>query len=320
MDRSHSSDRGRTLPHRQRNFGVRLLTVPPSLYESYYEGLANQALWPLCHNVYRRPAYRESDWTAYKQVNRLFADAVLDEAGGHPALVFVQDYHLSLVPKLLKRQNPGLIVSHFWHIPWPAPEVLETFPWADELMHGMLGNDVIGFHLDRHGRNFVEGVETILGSDVQRDTNSVTHRDRTTRVVTAPISIDFRQHTEAAESAEVTRQMEEWRARLGSIRYLGIGIDRCDYTKGIPERLRAAGRLLELNPTLHGRFSLVQVAVPSRSGIPAYEDLTREVEREAAAINERYGTPEWSPIVLEQRNMPPVEMMALHRLADFCMG
>jgi len=304
---------------RQHGFGVRLLTIPPSLYEPYYEGLANQGLWPLCHNAYRKPVYRQADWTAYRRVNRLFADAVLEEAAGQPAVVFVQDYHLALVPRLLKSENPNLIVGHFWHIPWPAPELLQTFPWAGELLDGMLGNDVIGFHLPRHGRNFVDGVEEILGSDAECDTDAVRFFDHTTRVQTAPISIDFQRQTETAQSPEVTGYLEQWRARLGAVRYVGIGIDRCDYTKGIPERLRAIGALLEANPGLRGKLSFVQVAVPSRSGIPEYCDLTREVEQETIAINNRYGDRNWTPVLLEQRNLSGVEMMALHRLAHFCM-
>lgn len=302
-----------------RKFGVRLVRVPELLHDAYYEGLANQALWPLCHNVYQRPVYRDTDWAAYKRVNQLFADAVLDEAGRDPAVVFIQDYHLALVPKLIKRKNPRLLVAHFWHIPWPAPELLAAFPWADELIEGMLGNDVIGFHLDTYSRNFLDSADVAAGARADFEADEVRSFDHKTRVRSAPVSIDFQQHTETARSAAVQTQMALWQERLGNVPCVGVGIDRCDYTKGIPERLRAVGKLLELNPGLRGRFSFVQIAVPSRSAIPAYANLTDEVEHEAASINERFGTTDWKPVLLEQRNLPPVEMMALHRLASFCM-
>jgi len=305
-------------PPANSQFDLWPVEIPASLHQAYYERISNQAIWPLCHNVYRRPVHCEADWQAYRRVNQLFADAVLEAADNQPAVVFTQDYHLALLPRLLRRANPNLVLGHFWHIPWPAPELMQTLPWAEELIDGLLGNDVVAFHLAQHSRNFIAAADAVVRTAACCD-DSVRYLNRPTRVRSVPISIDFEEHTSMAQSSEVSAAMEVWRARTGGVRYLGIGIDRCDYTKGIPERLTAVARLLESNPALRGQFSFVQVAVPSRSAIPAYAELRHEIEQKAADINARFGSDDWKPIILEQRNLPPTEMMALHRLATFCM-
>jgi len=319
-DRHSSSARGRlSVPPESPSFTLRRLWIPAALQHAYYEGLSNQALWPLCHNVFERPVYRDADWNAYRRVNEIFAEAVLEEAAGEAAVVFVQDYHLALLPQMLKSRNPRLSVGHFWHIPWPGAALLETFPWAEQLISGLLGSDFIGFHLRSHCENFIESAELIPGACADRAGSAVRQRGHTTVVKDAPISIDFDQHNHMAQSSAVENLMHNWRARLGRVQHVGLGIDRCDYTKGIPERLAAIGRLLEQNPALREQLTFIQVAVPSRSTIPGYAELDQTVEAQAAAINERFKTAEWQPILLEKRSLPPVEMMALHRLAAFCM-
>jgi trehalose 6-phosphate synthase len=195
--------------------------------------------------------------------------------------------------------------------------MLQTFPWAEQLLGGMLGCDFIGFHLRSYCENFMASAELLPGASA--DGCAVRRRGHTTVVKDAPISIDFDQHDRLAQSSAVDNMMQGWRARLGGVPHVGVGIDRCDYTKGIPERLAAIGKLLEDNPGLRERLTFVQVAVPSRSAIPGYAELDHTVEAQAAAINERFRSAEWQPILLERRNLPPVEMMALHRLAAFCM-
>ena len=319
-DRQASSARGRlSVPPESPTFTLRRVWIPASLQHDYYEGLSNQALWPLCHNVFERPVYRDSDWSAYRRVNEIFAETVLEEADGEAAVVFVQDYHLALLPQMLKSRNPRLSVAHFWHIPWPGAELLETFPWAEQLLIGLLGSDFIGFHLRSHCENFISSAELLPGACADRDESVVRWRGHTTAVKDAPISIDFDQHDRLAQSSAVENMMQVWRARLGRVQHVGVGIDRCDYTKGIPERLAAIGKLLEHNPALRQRLTFVQVAVPSRSTIPGYAELHHTVESQTAAINERFRTADWQPILLERRSLPPVEMIALHRLADFCM-
>jgi trehalose 6-phosphate synthase len=293
--------------------------IPEQLQTAYYNGLSNQALWPLCHNVYQRPAFRTSDWHAYREVNRLFADQVLDEIGDTPAVVFIQDYHLALLPRMLRRSSRNIIVGHFWHIPWPANEMMQTFPWVEELLDGMLGNHLVGFHLDQHCRNFLETVSRTLPSQVDWDLGSISRSGETTEVRTAPVSIDFERHTSEASSQVVTQHMNEWRRRLGDVRHVALGIDRLDYTKGLPERLRGFDLALERMPELHGKMTMVQVAVPSRSALPEFASLEAEIDKHAAWINQRWGTPNWQPVIVEKRNLNGPEMMALHRLADVCL-
>ena len=319
-DRETASVRGRLrVPPERPAFELRRLWISPELRKGHYEGLSNQALWPLCHNVYQRPVFRQSDWTAYRRVNESFAEAVLEEAQGRPATVFIQDYHFGLLPRMLKTANPNLTVGQFWHIPFPNREIAKTFPWIDELLDGMLGNDLLGFHLRQHCDNFNEAVEATLGAQKGLHTQAVRLSRRSTSVRDVPISIDFEQHTAQAASNEVEAAMETWQRRIGPVGHVGLGIDRMDYTKGIPERLRAIGALLTRSPELRGALSFVQIGVPSRGSIAEYAELEKEIDSLVLAINQQWGTADWTPIILEKRNLPPVEMMALHRLADFCM-
>ena len=299
--------------------------LSPSLEEDYYCGFANQALWPLCHMAYQRPQFRRKDWKAYQSANRIFAEAVLKEANGGPAVVLVQDYHLALLPRLLKQANRNLIVTHFWHIPWPTPEAFNTLPWANELLEGLLGNDLIGFHLPEDCSNFLATVERT--TPYPANGGYVAGSSGLTRVGAFPIGIDFDSHTRKAAGKaadpKIARDMSaalvEWWAEIGSCpEIVGIGIDRIDYTKGIAERLAAIDLLLEEHPEYLGRLVFVQVAAPSRTGVPLYRRLADEITSQAAGINKKWGTRAWKPIVLIQRHIDQDRLVALHLLADFC--
>ena len=286
----------------------------------YYCGLANEGLWPLCHAAFHRPVFRLQDWESYREVNRIFADAVTEEADGKPAFVFIQDYHFGLLPRLLKKRNPNLTVAQFWHIPWPNRETFSAFPWKEELLDGMLGNDLLGFHLPAFCRNFLETVERGLEVTVDAEQHAVWRTGHRTGVRAFPIGIDFEEHVREACGAKVESHAEKWRKVLGNRHsFLGIGIDRVDYTKGIPERLRAVDRLLESYPEFRGKLLFLQVAVPSRMQIGEYQRLNREIESTVREINFKWGRGNWQPIRLYSRHMPQAEMMALHRLSDFCM-
>jgi trehalose 6-phosphate synthase len=287
--------------------------------EGYYYGFANSMLWPMCHQVFARPIFDPDHWEAYRKVNETFAAAVLEEAQGGPALVFVQDYHFSLLPRLLKAARPDLVVAQFWHIPWPNPEKFLVCPWAKELLDGMLGNDLLGFHTQNDCNNFLDTVDRALECRIDREKFAATRGGRETMVRPFPISVDPDLASEyLGEDWENRASALRRKYRLGE-RPLIVGVDRVDYTKGIPERLRAVDRLLQKHPELHGAFHFVQVGAPSRTHIPAYRDLAEEVEGLAERINWEYGTDSWQPIVFLNEHYGPDDVFVLYRMAAGCV-
>jgi alpha,alpha-trehalose-phosphate synthase [UDP-forming] len=301
-------------------YTLRRVWLSKTQEDGYYYGLANEGLWPLCHMVFTRPVFNPRHWPIYRQVNEHFAQAVLEEARDDPAFVFVQDYHIGILPRVLKDKNPNLIVAQFWHIPWPNPEVFQTFPWKEELLDALLGNDLLGFHLRYHCKNFLDTVDRTLEAKVDYERFEITRRGKVTVVRPFPISIDAAAHEATARSVDVDQEMERWRQQLRlTDERVGIGIDRLDYTKGIPERLRALDLFLEQHPDYRQRIVFVQIGVPSRSHVPQYKALDDDVDDLVESINWRWGTETWRPIVYLKHQHSPVQMMALHRLADFCL-
>lgn len=321
-DRKTADANGRLMvPPDDPKYRLRRVWLTKPQEEGYYNGLANQGLWPLCHTAFTRPVFDPRHWPVYREVNELFAKATLEEAGDEPAFVFVQDYHFGLVPRLLKAANGNLIVAQFWHIPWPGAKAFETFPWKEELLDGLLGNDLLGFHLRSHCLYFLETVERTLEAKVDYERMEVIRGGKATVVRPFPISIDYEAHCQEAESEAVAREADRWRHQLGlTEEFVGIGIDRIDYTKGIPERLRALDRFLELNPDYRGRLVFVQIGVPSRMHVPAYQHLDDEIDQIVDDVNWRWGYENWKPIIYLKRQFTPPEMMALHRLATFCVA
>lgn len=288
--------------------------------QGYYYGLANEGLWPLCHITFTPPEFRQEDWKMYREVNQLYADAVLQEAGDEPAFVFIQDYHFCLLPRMLKNANAKLIIAQFWHIPWPNREVFRTFPWKEELLDGLLGNDLIGFHIRYHCQNFLDTLDRMIEARVDTDRFQVICKGQTTMIREFPISIDFTEQMALSQAPEVDAAMIRWKKRLGKTAdILGVGIERLDYSKGIPQRLRAVNFLLEQHPEMLRRFVFLQIAAPSRSHIPAYRKIEDEVENLVEEINFRWKDRNWQPIVFLKEHHGPVDMMALHRLAQFCV-
>jgi trehalose 6-phosphate synthase len=287
--------------------------------QGYYYGFSNDALWPLCHIAYTRPRFDSSDWEQYQGVNRRFADAVLEEIGAEPALVFVQDYHFALLPRMLKNARDDLVVAQFWHIPWPNREAFRVCPWQDEILDGLLGNDLLAFHIQYHCNNFLETVDRALEAKVDMEQFSITRGGRTTFVRPHPISIDpdLVLATLPADLKEAERRIRR-SLRLRGERLL-VGVDRADYTKGIPERLAAVDRLLVLHPELKGTFSLVQVGAPSRVHIPAYRQLNDELDRLVEQINWRHGQGSWRPIVFINEHYVPWQVFTLYRMAAVCV-
>jgi trehalose 6-phosphate synthase len=302
------------------SYTLRRVWLTKKQEDYYYNGLSNSGLWPLCHNVFTRPEFNPLHWPGYKEVNELFAQAVLEEAGDVSAFVFVQDYHFGLLPRILKERNPKLIVAQFWHIPWPNPEVFQVFPWKEELLDGLLGNDLLGFHLRYHCQNFLDTVHRTIEAKVDYERLDITRGGKATVVRPFPIGIDHDGHAAAAKSPAVQEAMDRWRQQLRlNGGFVGIGIDRIDYTKGIPERLRALDRLLETHSEYRQRMVFVQIGVPSRIHIRQYQELDVEVQGLVESINWKWSTESWRPIVLLKDQFGSLDMMALHRLADFCI-
>ena len=319
-DRAVADGRGRLpVPPDDPSYTLRRVWLSKEELQGYYYGVANDAFWPLCHIAHTRPRFDPGDWEQYRQVNRKFADAVLDEVGAGPAVVFVQDYHFALLPRMLKDARPDLVVLQFWHIPWPNREVFRICPWQEEVLDGLLGNDLLAFHLQYHCNNFLETVDRALESRADMERFAVTRGGKTTYVRPQPISID---PEVVARPAPGDARKEEWRIRqrLGvRDQPLLVGVDRVDYTKGIPERLRAVDRLLTLHPGLKGTFSLVQVAAPSRVRIPAYRRLNEELDALVEAINWRHGSHTWRPIVYLNEHHDPEQLYPLYRMAAGCV-
>ncbi|MEN6534864.1 MAG: trehalose-6-phosphate synthase [Bryobacteraceae bacterium] len=310
------------VPPESPKYTLRRVWLTKEQENRYYYGLANEALWPLCHTAFTRPVFRPEDWQCYREVNELFAKAVIEEAGGQPTFVFIQDYHFGLLPRILKDSGlPNMYVAQFWHIPWPNQEAFRAFPWGEELLDGLLGNDVLGFHIGYHCRNFLSAVDRGVEARADMERFEVTRGGHVTAVRPFPISIDFESHSQAAAEPRVEAEMERWRHELGLNDELivGIGLDRIDYTKGIPERFRAVDRLLEEHPEYRGRLVFVQIGVPSRVHITRYKELNDEIDSLAEAVNWKWSTDSWKPVILLREHAGPARMMALHRLARFCL-
>lgn len=287
----------------------------------YYYGFANEGLWPLCHIAHTRPIFRANDWQHYQAVNHKFADALLEEMEGtiNP-VVLVQDYHFALLPRLIKQRRPDARVAIFWHIPWPNQEAFGICPWQRELVDGLLGADLIGFHIQSHCNNFLQTADRIVESRIDRERFSVQRHGHLTMVRPFPISVDF---TDAGGGTEQEPPYVERSALLKALgieaAFVGVGVDRLDYTKGILERFLAIERFLEKYPRYQGQFTFIQIGAPSRSHIKRYHDLQAEVEAEADRINWRFRLDRWKPIVLLNWQHSHKEIQAYYRAADLCL-
>jgi trehalose-6-phosphate synthase len=290
--------------------------------KGYYEGFSNEGLWPLCHIAHTRPVFRPSDWLQYQKINRRFADAVLQEMEGTASpILLAQDYHFALLPRMVKEARPDARVAIFWHIPWPNPEVFGICPWQRELVDGLLGADLIGFHIQTHCNNFLETVDRALEALTEWDRFAVNRQGHVTRVRPYPISVAFPENPLALNERDNSgTERAALCAELGiQASLFGVGVDRVDYTKGILERFRAIERFLELNPTYQQRFTFIQIGAPSRTDIERYKNFLDEVTAEAERINARFQAHRWKPIVLLKKHHSHAEIARYYRAASVCM-
>jgi trehalose 6-phosphate synthase len=291
--------------------------------EGYYYGFANEGIWPLCHITHTRPVFRLEDWIYYQKVNEKFSDALLDEISQEESpLVLIQDYHFSLLPLLIKSKRPDTRLAIFWHIPWPNPEAFGICPWKKEILLGLLGADLIGFHTQFHCNNFLETIDRFLESKINWEEFSVERRGHLTMVKPFPISVAFPGDIQAVDHdvQSAKAQKENVLKEIGvHSKYLGVGVDRIDYTKGIIERFNAVERFLEKYTDFLGQFTFVELGAPSRTHIKRYHDLLAEVEETAEKVNWRFQTKEWKPIVFLKAHHNHETINRFYRAADVCM-
>jgi len=307
------------VPPEHPSYRIRRVWLSKEEEQGYYFGFANEGLWPLCHIAHTRPIFRAPDWEHYRNVNQRFADIVADEARSEDPIILVQDYHFALLPRMVRERLPRATIIAFWHIPWPNPEAFGILPWREEILEGMLGSSILGFHTQFHCNNFFDTVDRFLEARVDRETFSISHGGETTEVRRYPISIEW-----PPAALQVQPPVAECRSRvrerlgLAPDVLLGVGVDRLDYTKGILERFMAIERLLELEPRWLGKFSFLQVAAPSRSEIDEYQNLDARVRALAERINARFGKDGYLPIILKIEHHDAAQVYELYRASELC--
>ncbi|MFZ2088658.1 MAG: trehalose-6-phosphate synthase [Desulfobaccales bacterium] len=305
------------VPPQNPKYKLRRVYLTKQEEKDYYYGFSNEALWPLCHIAYTRPHFDTGQWETYQAVNRKFADAILSEVNDQRTIVFIQDYHFALLPRMLKEAEPRLVVCQFWHIPWPNFEVFRICPWGREILEGLLGNDLLGFHLQYHCNNFFDTVDRTMEARVDMEQFAVIRNRKETRVRPFPISIDFERFADLATLPHITAQMAMLRYRL-NLRdaKVGLGLDRFDYTKGIPERIEALKIFFQKYPQYLGRFTLIQLGPLSRQHIRSYKLLTAKVDFLEEELNSEYGQGRWKPLLVLKGHLSHEEIVPYYRLAD----
>lgn len=304
------------VPPDKPEYNLRRIWLTEEEEQGYYYGFANEGFWPLCHNAHVRPIFRSSDWRQYQKINQRFADAVVREARTDDPVVLVQDYHFALLPAIIRKQLPKATIIAFWHIPWPNPESFGICPWREELLQGMLGSTILGFHTPFHCKNFLETVDRYLETRIEHESSTIFHRGQLTMVEDYPISIQWPpEWQDTLPPVEQTRTEILTELDLPSNHILGIGVDRMDYTKGILERFTAVERMLEQHPELVGKFSFVQIAAPSRSSLEEYHAFELRVHSLEERINKRFGR----AIILKAEHHTSEQVNRYYRASNVCM-
>lgn len=309
------------LPPGQQEYLLRRIWLTPGQEQGYYYGFANEGLWPLCHVAHVRPVFRESDWQHYREVNQLFADAVVAEARSEDPVVLVQDYHFALLPAMVRRKLPRATILTFWHIPWPNPESFGICPWRAEILEGMLGSTILGFHTQYHCKNFIETVDRTLEARIEHEHSTVSYQGERTLVEAYPISIEWPAPEEMRGWPTPGQCRAQVLERLGipADHRVAVGVDRFDYTKGILERLNAVERMLEKRPEWRERFTFVQVAAPSRGVLEEYRAFQQRIQQVTDHINARFGRADAPVVRLLVQHHEHDEVNKLYRAADVCL-
>lgn len=312
-ERDGGSERVGIPPDRPRYF-LRPVLLSDQEVNDYYHGFSNRVLWPLSHYLLDRCHFRSDYWNAYQSVNEKFAAAFREQSRDHD-LVWVHDFHLTLLPNLLRKQRPDLRIGFFWHIPFPTSPVFRVLPWREQVLRGLLGSDLIGFHLTLHATNFLQSVEDVIKVPVDRANGLIQYEGRMVEVGVFPVGIDFRKWNDLASGPDVAEKSQQIRSTIGAEKIF-LGVDRLDYTKGIRERLLSYERFLEKYPDFHDRVCLVQIAVPSRTRVEEYRLLRREIDEAIGRITGRFSKRKWIPLRYLYRPFPVEELAAYYQAAD----
>ena len=308
------------VPPEDPEYTLRRVWLTREQEEGYYYGFSNEGIWPLCHLAYVRPEFRAGDWRAYEEVNAKFAEACVAEATTDSPVVLIQDFHLGLLPKLIRAKIPKATIVLFWHIPWPNAETFGVCPWKREMLLHMLSADILGFHTRYHCHNFLETVDRFVECRIDREHMTVTHQGHVCKVAPYPISIEWPPRwLKSLPGIGECRTAVRDRYGIGANVFVALGVERWDFTKGIIERLHALEILLDRNPRQRGRVCLLQVAAPSRSQLPAYQALQKHTLEEVERINAKFGESGWNPILLVGEHQEPQRVFELYRAADACL-
>jgi trehalose 6-phosphate synthase len=308
------------VPPSHPDYSLRRVWLSDEEQDGYYYGFSNEGLWPLCHIAFVRPNFRESDWAQYRAVNQKFADVVVEEATCDDPIVLVQDYHFALLPRIIRDRLPKATVIAFWHIPWPNSETFGICPWRDEIIDGLLGSTILGFHTQFHCNNFIDAVDRFMESRIDRETGSITLGGHETLIRPYPISIEWPPRALSTQPPiEECRRAVRNRLGLCADTRIAVGIERFDYTKGIVDRMKAIDALLAMHPEWREKFVFVQAAAPTRSKLPTYSALQAEAALLADEINARHKRGGWKPIHLVVRHHEQNEVYELFRAADICV-
>jgi len=308
-----------SVPPGEESYRIRRVWLSEEEQQGYYYGFSNEGLWPLCHVAHARPIFRSADWRYYRAVNQRFADAVCSEVDSEDPIILVQDYHFALAPAMIRKRLPLATVIMFWHIPWPNGERMGICPWRNEILEGLLGSSIVGFHTQLHCNNFIDSVDRYLETRIDREHNAVVMHGHRTLIRPYPISLEWPVHWAETAPSPAECRAQVWRdLGLKPDALLGVGVDRLDYTKGVEERLLTVEMLLERHPEFRGRFSFAQLAAPSRTKIERYQELNVTVEQLADRINGRFGWGSYRPIILLRSHHEPPEVFRYYRASDLC--
>jgi trehalose 6-phosphate synthase len=317
-DREATDEDGRLgVPVHKPAYTLRRIWLSEEEVDGHYSGFSNEGLWPLCHIAFTQPIFRASDWERYVEVNRKFADAVIEEAKTDRPLILVQDYHFALLPRMIRERLPDAVILTFWHIPWPNAEIFGVCPWYKEILDGLLGSSILGFHIQLHCNNFLEAVDRYMEARIDKEDSSVIAGGVTTVVRPYPISIEWPEGGGGAEGCWQARQrvIERLDIKPDTV-HLGVGVERLDYTKGIVQRFQALESFFGKHPEWIGKLTFIEIAAPSRADLQSYQRLRRECEELVDEINHRYGKDGYRPIVLLIEQHEGRQLQDLYRAAD----